>query len=508
MSSHLSTLILSAERMRFAEQSAMNAGISGWQMMWAAGNAVAETIIQHYPKQRVLILCGPGNNGGDGYVVARQLIDKGWLVEVVGIAPEKLKGDAAKARQYYAGTILSFDDVQIEPEMLVVDALFGIGLTRLLEGKPASFLAEMNANHCRVVAVDIPSGIDSNTGVVLGIAPYAEITVTFAAKKPGHVLLPGKAYAGKVLVADIGIDHVIKRSIVGADPRLASSIKEETVVAENTPALWLSRFPWPQVEDHKYTRGKVIVAGGGIRTTGAARLAATAALRMGAGLVAVACDTESLPIYASHLTSVMTEVADDVTGFSAVLSDRRIKALLLGPGNGVTQKTKSYVSLALAKNIPVVFDADAVTVFAGEASTLKDMINAPTILTPHEGEFARLFSSSEIDIKTDKMHRAYRAASYLNAVIVLKGADTVIAAPDGRVAINTNAPATLATAGTGDVLAGMITGLVAQGMEVFDAACAGVWLHADAAKNLGCGMIAEDLLTSLVNSLHNLTKIN
>lgn len=495
-----SSLILSAERMRDAEQHAMKAGISGWQMMWAAGNKVAEIICERFDKQRVLVLCGPGNNGGDGYVVAKALLDKGWLVEVVGVTPEILKGDAAMARQHYAGTVLSLKDIQLERGMLVVDALFGTGLKRLIEGDVASFIAEMNALHCRVVAVDIPSGIHADNGAVLGVAPYAELTVAFAAKKPGHVLLPGKAFAGEVLIADIGIDHIIQHSMASGE------MPQDKVMVENSPALWRERYPIPQAGDHKYTRGKVLVYGGGLTTTGAARLSANAALRIGAGLVAVACDRESLPVYAAHLTAVMTEVAEDAAGYTQLLQDKRIKAVLLGPGNGMTPRTKQAVSLTLAKRIPAVLDADALSVFNGDIETLKEMIHAPVIITPHEGEFERLFSG--VGMTGSKMEIAYAASIYLNAVVVLKGADTVIAAPDGRIAINTNAPPTLATAGTGDVLAGMITGLVAQGMEVFDAACAGVWIHADSAESLGFGLIAEDLLTSVVNSLQNLIKIN
>lgn len=486
--------------MRDAEQRAMNAGISGWQMMWTAGNKVAEIICMRFEKQRVLVLCGPGNNGGDGYVIARALSGQGWLVEVVGIAPDTLTGDASTARDAYAGTILSLKDIALEPGLLVVDALFGTGLKRMVEGEVASFIGEMNAMRCRVVAVDIPSGIETDSGQVLGVAPYAELTVTFAAKKPAHVLLPGKAYAGEVIVADIGIDDIIQRSMTSGE------LSPDCVLVENSPALWKKRYPWPQIEDHKYTRGKVLVTGGGMASTGAARLAATAALRIGAGIVAVVCDRESLPIYAAHLISVMTLVAGDAAEYSALLQDKRIKAVLLGPGNGITAKTKHAVALTLARKITAVLDADALSVFSNDVHTLKEMIAAPVIITPHEGEFTKLFPSPEIS--GNKIERAHAAACYLNAVVVLKGADTVIASPDGRVAINTNAPPTLATAGTGDVLAGIIAGLVAQGMEVFDAACAGVWIHADSAERLGVGMISEDLLTSLVNSLHNLIKIN
>lgn len=525
--------VLTTRQMRDAEARAIEHGVTGWQMMQRAGSAVVERIAQAYPKSETLVLCGPGNNGGDGFVIAEGLRKLGWHVTAAAMN-DAMQGDAATARKHYEGKVVPLTDAAFSKETLIVDALFGTGLDRLVEGEAADLIGRINAHGCPVVAVDIPSGIHGDSGEIMGIALIAEYTVTFAAKKPGHLLVPGKMYAGKVSVADIGIGSVIPREAKpGEGSKILCSIQDNEILFENHPDFWRENIPWPDTASHKYTRGKALVVGGGIASTGAARLAAMAALRSGAGYVSVVCDRESLPVYASHLTSVVTEVADDAAAFSKAIADARVKAVLVGPGNGVNQKTKTCVSLTLAKKLPTVLDADALSVFAGEAMALKEMIHAPTILTPHEGEFERLFSSPmrgrtkvEVGVPTDseqadnppipafplkregKTIRAQEAARFMNAVVVLKGNDTVIAAPDGRIAINSNGSPFLATAGSGDVLAGIITGLLAQGMEMFDAACAGVWIQGNISESLGPGLIAEDLLTGIVKSLRDLININ
>jgi NAD(P)H-hydrate epimerase len=329
------------------------------------------------------------------------------------------------------------------------------------------------------VAVDVPSGVHGDSGEASGAAAPAVLTVTFFRRKPGHLLLPGRALSGEVVVADIGIPDAALDAI---DVKLHA----------NAPALWRARYPWPRLDGHKYSRGHAVVVGGGAAATGAARLAARAALRVGAGLVTVATSAEALPIYAAALTAVMTAVMTAVTeddaAFAALLADSRINAVLLGPGGGVSDATRRRVRAALDAGTACVLDADALTVFKDDPKELLNAISSPCLLTPHEGEFGRLFDASG-----DKVARARAAAAASGAAVLLKGADTIVAAPDGRAVINDNAPPELATAGAGDVLAGFALGLMAQGMAPFDAGCAAAWLHGAAAAGIGPGLIAEDL---------------
>ncbi len=480
---HEQHLVLTASQMRAAEQRAVLGGISGWQMMQRAGQLVAQEIIARFRPRATLVLCGPGNNGGDGFVVAEALRQHGWPVEVASVVPPaQLRADALTAAQHYRGEIVPLTAESIRPDILLVDALYGTGLERSLDGEVRHLLSQADALECTVVAVDIPSGIHADSGRVLGAVAHAVLTVTFAARKPAHLLYPGKEYVGEIVVADIGIAAQL-RALERTAPPLTP------LIHENTPDIWHYSLRFPQPQTHKYQRGSAIIAGGGIACTGAARLAAIAALRAGAGVVAVVCDTVSLPVYAAHLTSAMTKCCEDAQAFGALLADVRHRAVLIGPGHGVGERTCGYVQAVLATGKPCVLDADALTSFASNASALFAQCHAQVVMTPHEGEFAMLFSGLE----GDKLARARAAAEASKAVIVLKGADTVIACADGRVAINSVGTPDLATAGSGDVLSGIITGLLATGMPVFEAACAGVWIHGAAAERLGLGLIAEDL---------------
>jgi len=273
-------------------------------------------------------------------------------------------------------------------------------------------------------------------------------------------------------------------------------------MTDNSPDLWLSRLPRPQPAGSKYDRGHAVILGGPVAQTGAARLAARAALRIGAGLVSVACDPSSLIVYATALEAVMTKVVRDATAFGALIGDARVKAVLIGPGAGLTDRTRDFVLAALAAHKACVLDADALTVFKDAPDALFAAIGSPVLMTPHEGEFARLFGKI-----TSREADTLRAAKASGAVVLLKGSDTVIAAPDGRLVINRAAPPDLATAGSGDTLAGLATGLIAQGMEGFDAACAACWIHADAARRFGPGLIAEDLSEQIPAVLRYLLEI-
>jgi hydroxyethylthiazole kinase-like uncharacterized protein yjeF len=482
--------LLTPPQMGEADRLTISGGIAGTLLMENAGRAVADAVSRRWPKQKTLVLCGPGNNGGDGFVAARVLAERGWPVRLALVgAREKLKGDAAPAAMRWTGPVEPLAPAAIGDATLIIDAIFGAGLARPIEGVAREVIAAVEAGRLPVVAVDMPSGVDGASGAVLGIAPKAALTVTFFRRKPGHLLLPGRSHCGETVVAPIGIADTV-----------LDQIRPEVVA--NHPDWWRDDFPWPLPESHKYTRGHALVAGGAVMT-GAARLAARAAARLGSGLVTVAAPEPAFPIYAAALTGIIVQPAGDLGAFRALLADPRRNAALIGPGAGLGEETRDKVLAILAAEKRTVLDADALTSFADNAEVLFGAIRSPCVLTPHEGEFARLFARV-LDGSGSKLERACRAAQLSGAVMLLKGNDTVIAAPDGRAAINPGAPPELATAGSGDVLAGMVTGLLAQGMPAFEAAAAGVWLHADAARRFGPGLIAEDLVEGLPAALRAL----
>ena len=484
-----SLALLTVEQMYAADQAAVEAGIGGETLMENAGAAIAQSIVERWSPRPVAVLCGPGNNGGDGFVIARHLVSDGWPVVLASLGGvEPLKGDAATMAGRWEGAVATLDEAALDGAALVVDALFGAGLARPLDGAARAVVEAVAARRLACIAVDVPSGVHGDTGAVLGAAAPAALTVTFCRRKPGHLLLPGRALCGEVVVADIGIPESALESL-------------DVALHANAPALWRDRFPRPQPAGHKYSRGHAVGVGGGAATTGAARLAARAAVRAGAGLVTVTTPPEALQVYAAALTAVMTAVVDDDVAFAGFLDDPRRNAVLVGPGNGVNDTTRRRVRAALSAGKACVLDADALTVFKDQPKELFNAISSPCLLTPHEAEFGRLFDTSR-----DKVARARTAAAASGAAVLLKGPDTVIAAPDGRAAINENAPPELATAGSGDVLAGIALGLMAQGMAPFDAGCAAAWLHGAAAARVGPGLIAEDLAGQLPAVLGGLSR--
>jgi ADP-dependent NAD(P)H-hydrate dehydratase / NAD(P)H-hydrate epimerase len=472
--------VLSIEQMSAADAGAAAAGVSGQALMENAGRSVADAIMARFAAAPVIVLCGPGNNGGDGFVVARRLAQAGWAVRVALLGErERFKGDAAGAARGWQGAVVPVSPAALAGARLVVDALFGAGLTRPLEGPARDTIGALRQSRLPVVAVDLPSGLHGDTGEILGDAAAAKLTVTFHRLKIGHLLLPGRTLLGEVVVGDIGIPDEVDRAL---DIRLWA----------NTPRLWRAHLPRRTPSSHKYSQGHALVLGGGRSSSGAARLAARAALRAGAGAVTVLCPEEALPIYAAQLTAVMVAPFEDDTAFGQQLIDPRRTAILLGPGVGVGESLRRHVGLALASNKVCILDADALTSFAEQPEQLFGQIRGPCLFTPHEGEFARVFR-----LEGDKLTRARQAASQSGAIVLIKGADTVVASPDGRAAIQPDAPSSLATAGSGDVLAGTALGLAAQGMPLFEAAAAAVWLHAAAAATCGAGLIAEDLSEAL-----------
>jgi hydroxyethylthiazole kinase-like uncharacterized protein yjeF len=461
--------ILTVGEIAAADAAAIAAGTPGLELMERAGTAVADAICARFRPQAAFVLCGPGNNGGDGYVVARVLKGRGWPVEVRALA-EPATQDAQAASARWDGPVKPLNGA-LEAG-LWVDALFGAGLSRPLEGPAAAVALRLAEIPERVVAVDVPSGLPGDTGKPLGPCACAGVTVTFHAKKPAHLLEPGRDRCGEVMVADIGLGPT------------------ESRVVENGPELWLSRFPWPTAASHKHARGRLIVVSGEAWNTGAARLAARGGLRIGAGLVTVYSPPEALAANAAHLEAVMLRPFETDLELEQAAAD--VDAAVIGPAAGVTETTLLNV-LALARTgAALILDADAITVFRDDPEELFSVLDRDDVLTPHPGEFERLFPGM-LTGAAERITAARRAAERAGAVVLLKGADTVIASPDGRAAVNANGSPWLATAGSGDVLAGFIGGLVAQGMESFEAACAAAWIHAEAAELHGPGLIAEDL---------------
>jgi hydroxyethylthiazole kinase-like uncharacterized protein yjeF len=483
--------LLTTAEMAEADRKAIGGGVPGIRLMENAGRAVAEAFLSRYPPGvEVAVVAGPGNNGGDGFVVARLLSERGYRVRVLLFGERaRMHGDAAEAARRWAGlTVPASPAVLAEPDV-IVDALFGAGLDRPIEGPARALIVAINAAGAPIVAVDLPSGVNGTSGAVMGVAVRASETVTFFRRKLGHLLLPGRMHCGSVTVADIGIPATV-----------LDSVRPATFI--NGPELWGTHFPIPRVDAHKYARGHAVVVSGGIAATGAARLAARGALRAGAGLVTIASPQAALAVNAAANLAIMVRPVDTPAQLAGLLSDERLNALVIGPGGGVGGAMRELVFAGLAGPRAVVLDADALTSFAEAPVPLYFAIakraNLPTILTPHEGEFARLFEKlDEVSKSNSKLEKARAAAFASGAIVLFKGADTVIAAPDGRAAITENAPPWLATAGSGDVLAGMIAGLTAQRMPGFEAACAAAWLHGEAGKDAGPGLIAEDLPEAL-----------
>ncbi len=450
MEARVKSTILTPAQMYQADALAIASGISEAQLIENAGRAVAEEITRRYGARKTVVFCGPGNNGADGKVAARYLKEWGW--------PVSISADITGAE-------------------LIIDALYGAGLNRDF---PVDLADKINSAGVPIVAIDVPSGLDGLTGHPRGACVNADLTVTFFRKKPGHLLLPGRILCGDVVVADISIP--------------------ETVLPELKIRLWENARPRLMqftMASHKYSRGHAVVVSGPRFNTGASRLAANAALRIGAGLVTVAGHEDELLIHAAHTTAIMLARTDNAVALGMLLNDRRRNAVCIGPAAGVGSKTCANVRAVLASGVATVLDADALTSFAQNPNDLFEAIaeypERPVIMTPHEGEFQRLFSELA-NVSQAKHERAVTAANRSGAIVILKGADTVIASPNGRAVINSNAPPSLATAGSGDVLAGITTGLLAQGLPSFEAACAAVWIHGNAANRHGARQITAETL--------------
>jgi NAD(P)H-hydrate epimerase len=528
-------VLLTCAEMRRAEEIVYAQGTPSFSLMQRAGEAIADIVRQKYKScasfakateaRRVLVLCGPGNNGGDGFVAAESLRASGWDVSVAAMkvpfpftgeggaqsrsdwegeggevkpSPASLRSapspavrerDSDQAAKNWCGKTLPLEAVSFDHADLVVDALFGTGLTKPIEGVARAALEKLAQTKIPIVAVDLPSGINGDTGEILGIAPQAVLTITFFRKKIGHRLLPGAKLCGETIVTDIGIgDDVLDQ------------IKPKA--CENAAKLWLDQFPFPKAEGNKYTRGNALICGGAAMT-GATRLAARTAQRIGAGLVTLAAPESAVAVYA-ELESVIVRPADTLAAWKELLGDVKRNAILIGPGLGIGKPHADFVLAALETKKSCVLDADALSNFADRPDELFAKLHPHCVLTPHEGEFARLFGK-RVDAGKNKLAHARKAAEIAGCIVLLKGADTVIASPDGRAVINVNAPPWLATAGAGDVLAGMILGLLAQHMDECTAGAAAAWIHGDVAAHFGPGLIAEDIVDGIPAALKRLS---
>lgn len=477
-----------------ADAFAIASGVSGNALMEAAGRAVAAAVLERHPRRPVLVLCGPGNNGGDGFVAARRLQEAGWSVKVglLGLRGS-LKGDAAWAAGTWSGPVEPLSPALLDGRPLIVDALFGAGLARAIDGIAGEVIDRINADNLTVVAVDVPSGLHGDSGEVMGRAPTADCTVTFFRGKPGHYSLEGLRRCGSLRIVDIGIPQAALASI---GPRLW----------RNGPGLWRALLRTDDLGDHKYLHGHLTVLAGGL-ATGAARLAALAGRRTGAGLVTIAAPRSAMAIFQAAEPGNLVVEIEDGPAFAELLRDERRNAILVGPGSGVDDRTRASVLAALGTSRAVLLDADAISAFAADPPRLFEAVRGPVLITPHEGEFRRLFP--DLAGVPGKVARARSAAARSGATVLIKGPDTVIAAPDGRAVINVHAPARLATAGSGDVLAGIAGSLLAQGLTPLAAAAAATWIHGECAYRFPRpGLIAEDLPTLLPEALQSAATAN
>lgn len=488
----MSAEILTVAEIYAADRYAEEHGVASLALMEAAGKAVAEAVSARWPQAKIAVLCGPGNNGGDGFAAARLLKERDHAVVVALLGNrDALKGDAKVMAERWNGAVVPLAPAVFRDSDIVVDAMFGAGLARPLDGVAKETAIALNRSELPVVAVDVPSGLHGDVARPMGdTCVKADVTVTFFRKKPAHVLMPGRLLCGEVTVAGIGIPEAALETI---RPRMF----------ENGPELWGAEFPWPDPLAHKYARGHAVVVSGPAHATGAARLAARTALRAGAGLVSVASPPDAVAANAAALTAVMVKPFSGAKGLAELLKDKRFNAVVIGPGCGVGKATRDLVAAVLASGGAAVLDADALSSFADDPKALFAQLRELSVLTPHEGEFERIFPAL-LQRASSRIEAAHEAAATAKCTVLLKGPDTVIASADGRVAVNTNAPPTLATAGAGDVLAGLIAGLMAQHMDSYKAAAAAAWLHGEAANLFGPGLIAEDLPETLPRVLQDL----
>jgi NAD(P)H-hydrate epimerase len=484
--------ILSNEQMANADRITMDSGIDGFGLMQNAGNSASSIILERYKPCKVMIMCGPGNNGGDGFVIAQRLLENGFTVDVASLIKiENYKGDALLAAKQYKGEIFNFSDLEIKNYDLVVDALFGTGFSKELDKELQNIFIKIKQASIPVVAIDIPSGVNGSTGEASNNCCNADLTITFCRKKIGHVLMPGMEKCGEIIICDIGIPD-------------ASVQKAGYSLIENNPLIWQEYFKPKQRSDNKYNYGHCVIFGGS-KLTGAARLAARSAMRIGSGLCSISCNKDASIIYRTAEPHVMINDWDHCSEFIDFIDDPKKNAVLIGPGAGVDlgdDLVNVIKKTCRLENKKVVLDADALTVFQNKEEELYQFLHKDCILTPHDGEFSRIFPDL---INKNKIEKAIMAAKLSGANILLKGADTIIAEPEGRIVVNNNGTADLATGGSGDILAGLIIGLLAQRIPAFEASCLAAYIHGRAAQIIGHGLVATDIPDKIPEILSEMT---
>ena len=462
---------------------------SSYSYMRKAGYLVFKFIKKKFKKIRpVAVLCGPGNNGGDGFVIAKHLMDHGYSVNVYTyIGKKKYKGDARKALKGFKGELKKISSFKLQKNTLIIDALFGIGLQRNIKGILSKVIKKINSEKNFVVSVDIPSGICANTGKIFGSAIKADFTITFHRKKLGHIIGNGKNFCGKIKLVDIGF----------------SQKKTKSICRENSPYLWKKYFPWKKNFGHKYSRGRVVVYGGQREFTGATILSAEAALRTGSGSVKILCSKNTLQIYSVKFPSVLKKEINSINELEKFLKEEKITSMLIGPGSGSNNRIKEITKLILKKVKYVVVDADALTCFRNDLQSLYNLLDKNKIITPHLGEFYKIFP--KINKNLNNIDKVLKALKLIKSNILLKGPNTVIISYDKKIVINTNSSSELAVIGSGDVLSGLIASLVGDNkMNPFLAACAATWLHGDIAKKYKKGLISEDIVNGIPFALERL----
>ena len=482
-------IVFSNEMMSFEKKQFLKN--NSYTFMKNAGRMVFQFIRKKFDNnQPIIVLCGPGNNGGDGFVIAKYLKDYGYPIDVYILSNEQdYKGDALTAVKEFGKDFKKIGSFQLKKNALIVDALFGIGLTRNIKGILIKIFNKINNSNNRVVSVDIPSGVCSNTGEILGSAIKADFTITFHRKKVGHVLGLGKKFSGKLKVVDIGFTQE----------------KMKTRCLENSPSLWIKYFSWKKPSDHKYSRGRSVVYGGQKEFTGATILSSQAALRTGTGSVKIICSKDTLQIYSVKFPSVLKTEINDIYQLEGFLKKEKITSLLIGPGSGSNKKIKEITKLILRKVKYVVLDADALTCFKDDLKSLYSLLDKNKIITPHLGEFHKIFP--KIKKNLSNIEKALSATKLIKSNIVLKGPTTIIISYNKKIVINNHTSSELAVIGSGDVLSGLIVSLVGEKkMNPFLAGCAATWLHGDIAKNHGKGLIAEDIVEGIPNALKRLKK--
>ena len=459
--------------------------------MQNAGFEVFKFIKEKFNKKKsITLLCGPGNNGGDGFIIANNLRKQGYLTKVYILTNERnYKGDALKALKNLNGRLKKIDSFRIKKNSLIVDALYGIGLNRNIRGKLTNVIKKINKSKNPVISVDIPSGLCSNTGKILGCAIKANFTITFHRKKIGHLIDHGKDFCGKIKVVDIGFSK--------------KKMKNHSLL--NSPNLWFKNFPWKKYSGHKYSRGRVIIYGGKNEFTGAAILSAQAALRTGTGSAKIICSKDTLHVYSVKFPSVLKTVINNVHQLETFLKKEKITSMLIGPGAGSNKKIKEITKLILKEVKYVVLDADALTCFKNDLKLLYSLLDKNKIITPHMGEFNKIFP--KINKSLNNIDKVLIAVKKTRSNIILKGPTTIICSYDKKIVINDHSSSELAVIGSGDVLSGLVASLVGKNkMSPFLAGCAATWLHGDIGKKYGSGLIAEDIVKGIPQALKRLKK--